>query len=198
MEDADFFKKNKYIVVKNALTPREANICARAIMFDEIQRPNSTDDRIAPLTKTRYASPVTEALIENLQPLVEQKTGLSLIPTYSYCRIYKPGDYLLKHKDRVACEISLTINLGYEYITDDPNYRWNIWVDNKEFITEPGDMLIYRGIDLEHWRDKFVAKDGSWQVQAFLHWINKDGLFSSSIDKLAFDGRPGLGYLYKK
>ena len=45
-------------------------------------------------------------------PIMEKKTGLKLHPTYSYARIYKAGDIMLKrHKDRFSCEISTTLNL---------------------------------------------------------------------------------------
>lgn len=188
--DSSFFEENRYIELKNVLTLREASLCTLAVINDDIQRPNEIQDVITPLTKARYGSPVTESILHHVTPIVEKATGLSLYPTYSYHRLYKPGDYLLKHTDRVSCEISATINLGYEYITDDSDYTWNIWVNGKEFITNPGDMLVYRGIELEHWRDTFDAKPGSWQAQAFLHWVDANGKYKDFI----FDGRPNLGY----
>lgn len=188
--DIDFFNKNKYIKVENALTKREASLCAVAIQYDALQRPNQTYDIITPETQTRYASPMSESILFHIQNIVESKTGLSLLPTYSYNRIYKPGDFLKKHVDRASCEISATINLGYLYNTNDPSYTWNIWVGGKEFVTEPGDLLIYRGMELEHWRDEFVSGEGSWQVQAFLHWVDANGPYKDFM----YDGRPSLGY----
>lgn len=48
----------------------------------------------------------------------------------------------------------------------------------------PGDMLIYRGCELEHWRNKFEGKECA---QVFLHY-NKAGKNSNLMD-----GRLHLG-----
>jgi hypothetical protein len=53
-------------------------------------------------------------LLEDLLPHFEKACGKRLYPTYSYARLYKPGEELKKHKDRPACEISATITLGFE------------------------------------------------------------------------------------
>lgn len=189
-KDTIFFNTNKYLLVKNALTKSEADLAYRTALFHQIQNPKMTDDWITPLTATQYASPITESILVHMLPIIEQKTGLTLLPTYSYHRIYKPGDFLKKHTDRLSCEIGATINLGYDYIIDDPEYRWNIWVGDKEFITEPGDMIIYKGIELEHWRDTFNAKEGSTHVQAFIFYVDANGPYKDLI----YDGRPELGY----
>ena len=52
---------------------------------------------------------------------------------------------------------------------------------------KPGDMLIYSGCELEHWREEFTGKDCA---QVFLHY-NKA---SSKIAKEnLYDKRPFLG-----
>ena len=53
-----------------------------------------------------------EALLETLLPRVEAESGMRLLPTYSYLRVYKRGDVLRRHTDRPACEMSVTLNLG--------------------------------------------------------------------------------------
>jgi hypothetical protein len=40
---------------------------------------------------------------------------------------------------------------------------------------EPGDMVVYRGIEIEHWREPFDAEEGSYQVQVFLHYVDANG-----------------------
>ena len=74
-----------------------------------------------PNTYSHYADPVMETLLVKVLPKMQQETGLELIPTYSYARLYKKGDKLRRHKDRPSCEISTTINLG-----GDP---WPIFID---------------------------------------------------------------------
>jgi hypothetical protein len=50
-----------------------------------------------------------------------------------------------------------------------------------------GDMLVYSGCELEHWREPF---DGNICGQVFLHYNHVNGPFA---DKNKFDGRPKLG-----
>jgi len=52
---------------------------------------------------------------------------------------------------------------------------------------EPGDMLIYSGCDLEHWREAFPGKDCA---QVFLHYNDAKKKTAKSNK---FDGRPFLG-----
>ena len=54
----------------------------------------------------------------------------------------------------------------------------------REVLLAPGDMLIYRGCELEHWREAFK---GEYCVQVFLHY-NRQGKKDNK-----FDGRPFLG-----
>ena len=65
-----------------------------------------------PNTYSHYADNVKETLLVKMLPVMAKETGLELIPTYSYARIYKKGDILRRHKDRPSCEISTTLNLG--------------------------------------------------------------------------------------
>ena len=52
---------------------------------------------------------------------------------------------------------------------------------------KPGDMLVYKGCDLEHWRDEFK---GELCSQVFLHYKNKK---NKNSKKYLFDGRAHLG-----
>ena len=140
-----------------------------------------------PHTYSCYSDIAMETLMLKCQPIMEKTTGLKLTPAYTYARIYKNGDVLKRHKDRFSCEISTTMNLG-----GDP---WPIYLEpsGKEGMKgikvdlKPGDMLVYSGCELEHWRNKFKGKEC---IQAFLHYNNcktpgaKDNMF---------DKRPHLG-----
>ena len=55
------------------------------------------------------------------------------------------------------------------------------------FNLKPGDMLIYSGCDLEHWRDPL---EGELCGQAFLHYNHADGPFAKTN---LYDKRPLLG-----
>jgi alkylated DNA repair dioxygenase AlkB len=125
-----------------------------------------------------------ETLLIRLLPLMQAVTQMDLVPTYSYTRIYKYGDTLHKHIDRKECEISTTLNLG-----GDP---WPIYLQEKgkeeiKVDLKSGDMLVYKGNKLQHWRDPFMGYDCG---QVFLHYNNKNGPFK---DNNAFDSRPMIG-----
>jgi hypothetical protein len=140
-----------------------------------------------------------ETLLLKCQPGMEKATRLKLYPAYTYARIYKKGDELKRHKDRFSCEISTTMNLGGDdwpiYLSPNENVGIpdgkNITVASKakgvKVDLKPGDMLVYSGCELEHWREKFKGKEC---IQVFLHYNNRKT--RGSRDNM-FDKRPHLG-----
>jgi hypothetical protein len=126
-----------------------------------------------------------ESILLHLQPAMEQITGLSLLPTYSFLRIYETGAVLNRHTDRRACEISASLTIG----CDAPE-PWALWLESQQqsrsIMLWPGDMLVYQGRELPHWRERF---DGTYWAQAFFHYVDANGPLAS----YKFDGRPGLG-----
>ena len=196
------FKKDKYQIIKGAISKELADFCyqyflnKRAVaryLFDERYISQFTEyfgvwnDSQIPETYSHYSDIVMETLLQKIKPVMEEQSGIKLIETYSYARIYKKGDVLARHKDRYSCEISTTLNLG----GDD----WPIYLDptggnNNAGIKvklNPGDMLIYSGCDLEHWREEFKGKDCG---QVFLHYNRSN---SKSAKENALDKRPLLG-----
>ena len=107
-------------------------------------------DQQIPNTYSIYGDAAFDTLLMKVLPVMKHETGLDLIPTYSYARIYKKGDILHKHKDRPSCEISTTLTLG-----GDP---WPIFLEGKQVDLDVGDMLIYEGCKLEHWREPFEGE----------------------------------------
>ena len=203
------FKKNKYQVIKGAISTELADFCyqyfcnKRAVarkLFDDRYISPFTDyfgvwnDQQIPETYSHYSDIVMETLLQKVKPIMEKESGVKLTETYSYARIYKKGDELKRHKDRYSCEISTTMNLGGD--------NWSIFLEPSgeegkkgiEIKLEAGDMLMYRGCELEHWREPFKGKDCG---QVFLHYNDASG---EDAEKNKFDGRPmiGLPSWYKK
>lgn len=139
-------------------------------------------------TFSKYGDLTFDTLLLLLLPKMEEITGMKLVPTYSYHRLYKHGDKLKPHIDRKSCDISATVCLGYDISNLEEDYNWGISVKGDNHTTEifldPGDMLVYRGEVLEHWRDVYRGVNHS---QVFLHY-NK----AEDIENL-YDGRPELG-----
>jgi hypothetical protein len=173
------FLANRYVTVEQGLHPEVAALLAQYTLFQDFQHPTAV-----------YADPLMESLMLSLLPVVEEATGLSLYPTYACHRLYKPGDEMHPHTDRPSNEITVTVNLGSHYIHTDPGYKWGISVDGYEEQQNPGDMFIYRGTELTHWRTPFEGEKGSWHSQAFFGYVNVDGPYSFC----KYDTRPNLGY----
>jgi hypothetical protein len=169
----------------------DANLCKK--LADELEAINKAGltfrDDMCPTSDSIYRAANTEKLAIDLLPAVEKATGLKLFPTYSFSRIYRPGEVLKPHIDREACEISLTINLQQEgdnwpiymadqtteseeattIVTDETKY----FVTNiKECYLNVGDAVLYRGCEKVHWRFEYK---GIKQTQVFLHYINANG-----------------------
>jgi hypothetical protein len=161
-----------------------------------------------PGTYSHYADIAMETLLLMLKPLMEKHTGVKLIENYSYARIYKKGDVLDKHKDRFSCEFSTTLNLGGDpwsiYVNPNEKEGANVVIKEKGIEQKhynpskskgvaidlnPGDMLIYRGDLLEHWRNEFK---GDNCAQVFLHYTNANtpGAHDNIFDTRAHLGLP--------
>ena len=103
-------------------------------------------------------------------PQINHFLGEPVLPTYTYARVYKEGSDLKIHKDRDACEISLTLHLAGDT-------EWPIYIKkpNGEEVAlnlKSGDAMMYLGCEAEHWRDQF---QGSEYVQVFLHYVKSRG-----------------------
>ncbi len=94
-----------------------------------------------------------------------------VLPTYTYARIYKNGEVLNRHRDRPACEISLTVHIGGDL-------PWNISIQkpNNEEVDlnlNIGDAMLYFGCTADHWRNTpFTGQNYS---QVFLHYVRSNG-----------------------
>jgi hypothetical protein len=180
------FKQKGYVLVKNVINPELRDVITQYALFDEMQ--DFTPDGIqVPNAHSKYSDPAMEAMLLHIQPLMEKHTGLKLYPTYSFYRVYRNGDVLHPHKDRPSCEISTTVCFNYSY--NDSEYTWPIIMDGEKINMKPGDIVVYRGIDLEHSREEFSPPQDDWHVQAFLHYVDANGPHKDFI----FDKRKSIG-----
>ena len=209
------FKTKKYQVIRGALSKELANFIFNYMMLqrnavgfmlknNKVNPKNpfmgKRDDPQVPGAYSKYGDWVMETLLQYMRPIMKAKTGLELVPTYSYTRLYENGHILKRHKDRPSCEVSTTLHLGGE--------EWPIFIDpsGQDFVIDEwkqihkpgapkgiqvdlkvGDMLIYAGCELEHWREPF---QGSVCSQVFLHYNHANGPFAQTN---LFDKRPLLG-----
>ena len=187
LESKDWFEAEGYTVVKNALSNPLLDFVTQYALFDEMQDYEPDDSQVIG-AHAKYADPAMETLLLHLHPIMEQSTGLKLHPTYSFFRIYRNGDELKIHKDRPSCEISCTLCFNHSYSRDE--YKWPIYVAGNPADLQPGDMVIYRGCDLDHWREPMNAPGrDDWHVQGFFHYVNAYGPYS----QYKYDYRPSIG-----
>lgn len=134
-----------------------------------------------------YADPLIEVLLQVSKEAIENATGKELIPTYSYSRVYQPGEKLAPHTDRPSCEISVTVNVATkgEFSPVYTQYGQN---HPEKHVLNPGDAVVYMGCDVVHWRQPL--KDEQLNVQFMLHYVDKNGPNA----KYARDQRPGYGF----
>tara|TARA_Y100000033_G_C2744889_1_gene110487 strand:+ start:314 stop:934 length:621 start_codon:yes stop_codon:yes gene_type:complete len=143
--------------------------------FGDDQSPNSF---------SVYSAQFFESLAINLNNRMSEITNLKLHPTYTYARIYYEGASLAPHKDRPSCEYSTTFCI-------DSTDVWDFHIkdrdgEDKVIKLNPGDMCVYSGCELEHWREPY---QGEMQMQCFLHYVNAKGPYADH----KYDKRPMMG-----
>lgn len=194
------YKKDKIKIVKNSLSKELIDFLYNYLLMKEQNLIKLLDEKYISPFETAfgfmgdnqvpdsglclYGDPANDTILLRLQEVIEKQTKLDLVPTYSYSRNYKRGNELRRHTDRPSCAVSATLNIG-----GDP---WPIFIEpsgkkNKkglEIVLKPGDLLMYQGCKLEHWREPFK---GDHCIQLFLHYTQKKNI------KLLYDKRPYLG-----
>jgi hypothetical protein len=182
----------KYRVFKEDPKLRESNLTSR-----------TTEDVADSLYL--YADTLTETTSLLYGESLSQALNMNLSPTYNFIRIYEKGSILDPHRDRPACEISVTcpVTISDEkastiYVS---NYRVDYLTAPRRLTLEevkqrgdytrvdllPGDIMVYSGIDRYHWREELTS---DYLIQFFMHFIQTDGRYADWV----FDKRPYMGF----
>ena len=138
-----------------------------------------------------YGDEFADAMLASFIPYVESVVGKSIVPTYSYMRIYKEGHKLSLHCDRPSCQYSTTLHIGVEPIEEYKDYKWPIYIEGNKVEQAPGDMVIYKGCEVRHKRDTLPYGN---HFQLHFHYVDREMPWS---EDLLFDARPGLGHPWK-
>ncbi len=181
------FQDKRYLFLKGVLPPP---LLEYLKVYYAIQLANGEFGRDAqcPSSLSLGCDPGLDAVLEWLRPTLEKLVGFRLAPTYSYTRVYAKGEELVRHRDRDACEISVTAAIqipkgaAASVIHLKPPGAREVKVEMSE-----GDGCVYAGTEVEHWREKFREKG---YTQLFLHFIRRRG---RHYPELVFDGRERLG-----
>ena len=179
------FQEQGFQKVKGFI-PSFFSIYLRNYFTLRVQNDRLGGDEQAPNSHCVYGDPAFDMAMYMSTEDIGKIVGKNLIPQYTYARIYKNGSQLKIHTDRPECQYSVTLSLGGDY-----KKPWPIWIKDyagnmNEVPLDEGDMVVYHGTELEHWRDKF---EGNMQYQLFMHYVEAEGEFKDRV----FDGRPNLG-----
>ena len=200
------FEKNGYLVIKDLWDPKELyhpvpeqkgqynywnkNLENFHHIPEEGQVKGST---------SRYWHPQYREIHSGIRMRLEKHLGRKLYNTYYYDRFYNPGQELIKHADRDACEISVTVHVSTNLEGKDAD--WPIWIktpdtysdrnklsilvsgENRSVVLQPGDGMIYKGCERPHWRDPmptpkkglFNRNTEYYYHQIFFHYVLQDG-----------------------
>lgn len=163
-------EQNNFLFVPNFISLEQAQVLQKK--FNDLEKTGQCiKDGQAPKSSAVYNfKPFLELLcqkVNDVSNLIEEQ----VLPTYTYARIYKNGEVLARHRDRPACEISLTLHIGGDA-------EWDIGIQKPSseevtFNLKPGDAMLYLGCIADHWRDKpFTGQNYS---QVFLHYVRSNG-----------------------
>ena len=137
-------------------------------------------------SKGIYGPHLGQTFITFLTPFLSHISGKNLVPTFSYFRQYKALNSLKKHKDRPSCQYAVSIQIDKSSNKPWPFYLQDLNGKEVKFKPDLGDIIFYKGEELEHWRNELPY---DYSSHLFLGWVDGD---NSHYRKHWFDGREQL------
>ena len=162
-------EENNYIYIPNFISESHAKQLAKNFKHYCETNSISGDEQIPGSMSFHNYIDFLELLCNGV-PNISEFIGEQVLPTYTYSRVYKNGAELHRHRDRDACEISVTLHL-------DGDSEWPILIqkpngEEASLNLKSGDAMIYLGCVADHWREKFLGQE---YIQVFLHYVRSRG-----------------------
>lgn len=191
------YKKDGFATIRGLVPPEVARNLFKQLQMDLSASGKSLEHfaQDQPLSKHQtidisghFYRPLT-TFLWGLTPIISELTGADVLPSYDYFRIYQKDDVCHVHSDRPSCEHSVSLTLVYS--DDKP---WPLEVGSRRVEQEepcvddfgdephtavtmqPGDAVLYRGIDLRHGRT--TPNPNQWSAHLFLFWVERGGEFA--------------------
>lgn len=191
------FKENGFVIIRCAVKEQTLDLLRTEFKMMEDcsyyerripkEDTKAFEDKDVPCSFPWYSAFCFESLMVILQSVVENATAKELFPCYSYARIMRAGASMVKHKDRPSCEYSATICISEDEENPYPIYMEDYSGRVHKVFLKPGDMIVYNGTELNHWRKEYKGKE---QIQCFIHYVDANGPYKDH----KFDKRPMLGF----
>ncbi|GAB5528383.1 MAG: hypothetical protein Roseis3KO_01600 [Roseivirga sp.] len=179
---SDQFKDNGFVVLRNIIP------APTLAMLNDYYWFLMRNQQLArfPTSLGKYGDLLSESLLIRYQKLFEEITGHTLYPTFSFMRLYYHNSLLAKHRDRVGSEFAVSIAIDYD--TEDiwPLHLKDLNKKEHALKLDRGDMVLYRGCDLVHWREAYPGRNS---LHLFLFYVDSEG----PMKHLKYDTRKKLG-----
>lgn len=174
---AQIFNKNKALLIKDVVPLEVCKFLTHILLRCPDMKYGIIDgDSQVPTATSVSHEIIFETILEKIWPYLEVIVGEELMPTYAYARLYNNGHVLAKHTDRPACEVSMTIQLGRSH-----HYSWPIFIGGYRYDLAEGDGIVYKGCEVEHWRNECDGPKDYYSGQVFLHFVRKNGACTNEI-----------------
>ncbi len=180
------------IVLKNALSPEFLTLLTDYALLKSTVSPNRyrRGDALRQVHR-EYGDPLMEIFLKRLTPLVEKAIGKPLWPTLSFYYVYGNGQKLMPHRDRSSCQIVAGLCIGADEAFKAQSGTWPLYFNlngkSVAHAVEYGDLVIFRGHTVEHWRETF---SGAWFISAIFGFVEQEGPFAYQ----KYDQRQALGF----
>lgn len=192
----EYFDRHGYMIIKNLYDPKELfhevpKERGQINYFGSVDRFNHNPDEMqVPGSLARYTHPQYKEAHTKIRLILEDILGEKLYNTYYYDRFYFAGQRLVRHSDRDACEVSVSVQISTN--ADKP---WPFCIETpsgeERFANlEDGWGLLYKGCERQHWRDPLESRytkfgkilnkvlrkpDDTYHHQIFFHYVRANG-----------------------
>lgn len=187
MTAQELFNKHGAIYVRDVLPVQLIEFLTHVLLRQqqELQLQNLPEDdpQVPGALSVMGHSLIFDTVNERIWPFLENILQEELIPTYSYARLYTNGNVLERHTDRPSCEISITIQLGRSH-----HYSWPIYAGGQRFDLAEGDAMLYKGREVEHWRDACAGPPDYYSGQVFCHFVRAQGPYAEYAGDKRWNG----------
>jgi hypothetical protein len=175
------FKEKDFIVVKEIISKEICKLIAIQIKLSEVKREYENKETNEIISSCSYGSLISETLLIFLKKKIENFVNEKLLPSHSYSNIYYENTEIDKHVKGPSSEFSGCLCIC---IDEKP---WNYCIKDKlgndlNIELFPGDLIIYKGMKIETWREKYKNKQ---QIEIMLFYVNENGIYKNYI----FDNR---------
>lgn len=117
--------------------------------------------------QTVWQPPWIKKQIDEIQEILEEEMDVDLEFTYAFNTEYGPDSFMAPHKDRDACDVSVSIAV---HSPEPWPLKWRFQGEDYECSLPEGDGLVYPGCDVLHWREPNVNLNTN---QIFFHYTRK-------------------------